>query len=54
MHAPDPGFADEQMMRLLGQHEAAGAGERIEARFRETRELILAVAVGEVGKHEVG
>src|SRR5579863_3126797 len=52
-HAADTRFADEQMMRLLGQHEAAGARERIEARFGQARELILAVAIGEMRKHEV-
>ena len=40
------------MMRLLGQHEAAGARERIEARLGQRAELKLAVAVGEEREHE--
>ena len=39
-------------MGFFGQHEAAGARERIEAAFGERRELHLAVAVGEEGEHE--
>ena len=39
-------------MRLLGQHEAAGARERIEARLGQRAELKLAVAVGEEREHE--
>src|SRR2546430_9806917 len=31
----DAGLAHEHVVRLLGQHEAAGARERIEARLRE-------------------
>src|SRR5579863_1298672 len=46
-------FADEKVVRLFGQHEAAGARQRIEARFGQARELILAVAVGEMREHEV-
>ena len=38
-------------MRFLGQHEAAGARERIEAGLRQALELHLAVAVGEEGEH---
>src|SRR5579862_3689968 len=49
----DSRFADEQMMRLFGQHEAAGPRQRIEARFGQARELILAVAIGEMREHEV-
>ncbi len=45
-------FADEHVVRLLGQHEAAGARQRVEARLGERRELVLAVAVGDEGKHE--
>ena len=50
--AADAGLAHEHVVRFLGQHEAAGARQRIEARFGERRELVLAVAVGEVGEHE--
>ena len=50
--ALDPGLADEHVMGLFGQHEAAGARQRIEAALRESRELHLAVAVGEEGEHE--
>src|SRR5271170_1398972 len=52
-HAADSRLADEKVMRLLGQHEAAGARERIEARFGQARELILAVAIREMREHEV-
>src|SRR6266436_6517032 len=47
-------FANEQVRRLFGQHEAAGARERIESRFGQARKLILAVAIREMRKHEVG
>ena len=49
--APDAGLADEHVVRFLGEHEAAGARERIEARLREALELHLAVAVGEEREH---
>ena len=52
--AHDAGFAHEHVVGLLGQHEAAGAGERVEARFRKRAELELAVAVLEEGVHEEG
>ena len=45
-------FADEHVVRFLGKHEPTGARQRVEARFCERTELVLAVAVGEVGKHE--
>ncbi|HEX8145974.1 MAG TPA: hypothetical protein VF591_02135, partial [Pyrinomonadaceae bacterium] len=45
--APHAGLADEEVVRLLRQHELAGARERLEARLGERRELVLAVAVGE-------
>ncbi len=51
-HPGDAGLADEHVMGFLRQHEAAGPGQRIESRFRQAHELILAVAVGEVSKHE--
>jgi len=51
--APDAGLADEQVMRFLGEHEAARPRQRIEAALGEARELILAVAVGEVREHQV-
>ena len=50
--AADAGLADEHVMRLFGQHEAAGARQRIEAGLRERVQLHLAVAVGEIGEHE--
>ena len=35
LHDPaDPRFADEHVVRFLGQHEPARARERIEARLR--------------------
>ena len=46
------GLADEHVVRFLGQHEAAGARQRIEARLRQRRQLHLAVAVGEEREHE--
>ena len=46
------GLADEHVVRFLGQHEAAGARQRVEAGLRQRRELHLAVAVGEEGEHE--
>ena len=42
------------MMRLFGQHEAAGARQRVEAGLRQAFKLHLAVAVGEIGEHEEG
>ena len=42
------------MMGLLRQHEAAGACEWVEATFRQGRQLVLSVPVGEVGEHEEG
>ena len=50
--AADAGLADEHVMRFLGQHEAAGARQRIEARLRQAFELHLAVAIGEEREHE--
>ncbi len=50
--APDAGLADEHVVRLLGEHEAASPRQRIEARLGEAFELHLAVAVGEEGEHE--
>src|SRR5205085_4242035 len=43
----DAGLADEEVVRLFRQHELARARERLEARFGERRELVLAVAVCE-------
>jgi hypothetical protein len=48
----DAGGADEHVVRLLLQHELARAAERVEARFAQRGELVLPVAVGEVGEHE--
>ena len=50
--AGDAGLAHEHVVGFLGQHEAAGARQRIEAGLRQRFELHLAVAVGEVGEHE--
>ena len=50
--AGDAGLAHEHVVRFFGQHEAAGARQRIEARLRQRLELHLAVAVGEEGEHE--
>src|SRR5271154_7157613 len=52
-HAAHSRFAEEQMMRLLGQHEAASARQRIESRLGQARQLILAIAVGEMREHKV-
>ena len=49
--ARDAGLADEHVMRLLRQHEAGRARQRIEAGFGQRAELELAVAVGEIGEH---
>ena len=49
--AADAGLADEHMMRFFGQHEAAGARQRIEAGLRQAFQLHLAVAIGEEGEH---
>ena len=51
-HAADAGFADEHVVRFLREHEAAGTRQRIEARFGQTLQLELAVAVGEIGEAE--
>ena len=50
--AADAGLADEHVVRFLGQHELAGARQRIEAALGQRLQLELAVAVGEVGEHE--
>ena len=52
--AADAGLADEHVVRFLGQHEAAGARQRIEARLRQALQLHLAVAIGEEREHEEG
>ena len=49
--AADAGLADEHVVRFLGEHEAAGARQRIEAGLRQAFELHLAVAVGEEREH---
>ena len=54
MMRPIPGLADEHVVRFFGQHEAAGARQRVEARLRQRMQLHLAVAVGEEGEHEKG
>ncbi len=51
-HPPHAGLADEHVVGLLGQHEPAGARQRIEAGLGQRGELVLAVPVGEVGEHE--
>ena len=45
-------LTDEHVVRFLSQHEPACACQRIEARFGQRAQLVLAVAVGEVGEHE--
>src|SRR5438552_5933735 len=52
-HASDPRLADEEMLRRFGQHEAARRRQRIETALGEARELVLAVAVGEIREHQV-
>eukprot|EP00043_Microstomoeca_roanoka_P022424 m.486 g.486 ORF g.486 m.486 type:complete len:462 (-) comp217_c1_seq1:31-1416(-) len=52
--AAHAGFAHEHVVRFLGQHEAAGARQRVEARLCERFQLHLAVTVGEIGEHEEG
>src|SRR6266478_4670516 len=51
--ASDARLADEEVMRFLGEHEAARPRQRIEPALGEARELVLAVAVGEVREHQV-
>ena len=46
----EAGLADEHMVGFLGQHEAAGARQRIEGALGQHLELELAVAVGEIGE----
>ena len=50
--ARDARFADEHVVRFLGQHELRRAREGIEARLGQRAQLELAVAVGEVREHE--
>ena len=50
-HARHAGFADEHVMRFLGQHEFGGARQRIESRFSQGGQLELAVAVREEREH---
>ena len=49
---PDARLTHEHVVRLLGQHEAARARERIEAALGQAGELVLAVTVGEEAEHE--
>src|SRR5215471_14554130 len=46
--ASDSGFANEEMVRLLGEHETAGAGQGVESGLRQARELKFPVTVGEM------
>ena len=50
--ARDAGLADEHVVRLLGQHEARRARQRIERALRERQQLRLAVTIGEHREHE--
>src|SRR5258705_6446886 len=50
--APHPALAHEHVVGFLGQHEAAGARQRVEAALGQARELVLAVPVGEGAGHE--
>src|SRR5215469_343129 len=52
--AHDARLSHEHVVRFLGEHEATGARERIEAALGQARQLVLAVAVGEEAEHEVG
>jgi len=49
-HAADTGIATN-CGALFGQHEFAGARQRIETRFRKRLELKFSVAIGEIRKH---
>src|SRR5439155_23432532 len=52
-HDPaESGLADEHMVSFLRQHEAAGAGERVERGLSEALQLELSVAVGEIAEAE--
>jgi hypothetical protein len=48
----DSRLADEHVVGFLGQHEAAGARQRVERRLGERGELELAIAIGEECEHE--
>ena len=48
----DAGGADEHVVGLLLEHEVARPRQRVEARLAQRGQLVLAVAVGEVGEHE--
>ena len=50
-NARHAGLTDKHVVRFLGQHEARGARQRVEARLGQGVQLVLAVAVGEIGKH---
>src|SRR5260370_8907586 len=45
-------FSDEHVMRFFGEHEPAGACERIQTGFSERAELKFPVAVREERNHE--
>ena len=51
-HAVHAGGADHHVVRLLLEHELAGAAQRVEGGLLQRAELVLAVPVGEVGEHE--
>ena len=53
-HSHHPGLADEHVVGFFREHEPAGAGQRIETRLSQGRQLVLSVAVGEIGEHQVG
>jgi len=50
--AGDAAATDEHVKGFLGQHEPAGARQRIECALGQALELIAAVAVGEIGEHK--
>src|SRR5256886_17335053 len=50
-NAANSRLADKHMVRFLGQHEAAGSRQRIEAGFRQGAELEFTVPVGEEREH---
>ena len=52
--AHDARLAHEHVVRLLGEHEAARARQRIEAALGQAGQLILPVPIGEEAEHEEG
>src|SRR5690242_8182431 len=44
-HAAQSRVADKHVMRFFGQHETTGSRQRLESRFSQSRQLILAVTI---------